>query len=191
MEMVPSFKTSQVVLLAGYVELLQCPWTCWMHILRILTICECNPKYGLENHVSFCINLNGLLFLLFLIVHQRSNIHLVLVLLLEKCKHHCHCLAFVLRCRLLLSCKCCVFESWVLCRRLQVLAALQPLLSKVVLEKLPRLLCCGLVSQATIWSLVNISLSHILAPAAIIISSTLVKMPQSVREVQNLSRSVN
>jgi hypothetical protein len=37
---------------------------------------------------------------------------------------------------------------------------------------------------------VNISLSHILAPAAIVISSTLVAMPWLAREVRNLARPV-
>ncbi len=43
----------------------------------------------------------------------------------------------------------------------------------------------GLFSHATIWSLVNILLSHILVPATIVISLMLVKMPWLAREVQN------
>jgi len=41
--------------------------------------------------------------------------------------------------------------------------------------------CCAAVlfSHATIWSLVNISLLHICAPAAIVFSSSLVAIPQS------------
>ena len=48
----------------------------------------------------------------------------------------------------------------------------------------------GLFSHKTSWSLVNILLSHILAPTAIVISLMLVVMPQSAREFLNFSRPV-
>ncbi len=47
-----------------------------------------------------------------------------------------------------------------------------------------------LFSQANIWSLVNILLSHILVPATIVISLMIVAMPRLAREVQNLLRLV-
>ncbi len=47
-----------------------------------------------------------------------------------------------------------------------------------------------LYSHATIWSLVNILLSHILPPAAIVIFLMLVAMLRSAREVQTLLRPV-
>jgi hypothetical protein len=51
-------------------------------------------------------------------------------------------------------------------------------------------LAAGLFFHKTSWSSVNILLSHILAPTAIVISSMLIAMLQSAREFLNYLRPV-